>query len=42
MVCATVADCRAMLAEGLSIVGYSFDTWLLEGALRDGLAELRA
>jgi 2-keto-3-deoxy-L-rhamnonate aldolase RhmA len=42
MVCATVDDCRAMLAQGLSIVGYSFDTWLLEGALRDGLAELRS
>jgi 2-dehydro-3-deoxyglucarate aldolase/4-hydroxy-2-oxoheptanedioate aldolase len=42
MVCATVDDCRAMLAQGLSIVGYSFDTWLLEGALRDGLAQLRS
>lgn len=42
MVCATVEDCRAMLAQGLSIVGYSFDTWLLEGALRDGLAAVRA
>jgi 2-dehydro-3-deoxyglucarate aldolase/4-hydroxy-2-oxoheptanedioate aldolase len=42
MVCATVDDCRAMLAQGLSIVGYSFDTWLLEGALRDGFAQLRS
>jgi 2-keto-3-deoxy-L-rhamnonate aldolase RhmA len=42
MVCATVEDCRAMLAQGLSIVGFSFDTWLLEGALRAGLAELRS
>lgn len=42
MICATVEDCREMLAQGLSIVGYSFDTWLLEGALRSGLAELRA
>jgi 2-dehydro-3-deoxyglucarate aldolase/4-hydroxy-2-oxoheptanedioate aldolase len=42
MVCATVDDCRAMLAQGLTIVGYSFDTWLLEGALREGLAALRA
>ena len=42
MVCASVEDCRAMLAQGLSIVGYSFDTWLLEGALREGLTELRA
>lgn len=42
MVCATVDDCRAMLAQGLTIVGYSFDTWLLEGALREGLAAVRA
>ena len=42
MVCATVEDARTMLAEGLTIVAYSFDTWLLEGALRAGLDELRA
>ncbi len=42
MVCATVEDCREMLDRGLSILGYSFDTWLLEGALRDGLAAIRA
>lgn len=42
MVCATVADCREMRDRGLSILGYSFDTWLLEGALRDGLAAIRA
>ena len=41
MVCATVEDCRAMLDQGLSIVGFSFDTWLFEGALRSGLAALR-
>jgi 2-keto-3-deoxy-L-rhamnonate aldolase RhmA len=42
MVCASVDDARAMLAAGLSILAYSFDTWLLERALRDGLDELRA
>jgi 2-keto-3-deoxy-L-rhamnonate aldolase RhmA len=42
MVCGTVDECRAMLAEGLSMIGYSFDTWLYEGALRAGIEELRA
>ena len=42
MVCATVEDARAMLAQGLSMIAYSFDAWLLEGALRAGLDELRA
>lgn len=42
MVCASVEDARAMLAAGLTMVAYSFDTWLLEGALRAGLDELRA
>jgi hypothetical protein len=37
-----VEDARAMLAAGLTMVAYSFDTWLLEGALRAGLDELRA
>ena len=41
MVCGTVEECRAMLAQGISMVGYSFDTWLFEGALRAGIAELR-
>jgi len=41
MVCASVEDARAMLAAGLSMIAYSFDTWLLEGALRAGLEELR-
>jgi 2-dehydro-3-deoxyglucarate aldolase/4-hydroxy-2-oxoheptanedioate aldolase len=41
MICGTVAECRAMLAQGLTLLGYSFDTWLFEGALRAGLAELR-
>lgn len=42
MVCGTANECRAMLAQGLSMIGYSFDTWLYEGALKAGLAELRA
>ncbi len=42
MVCSTVEECRAMLAQGLSMIGYSFDTWLYESALRAGIAELRA
>ena len=42
MVCASVDDARAMLAAGLTMVAYSFDTWLLERALRAGLDELRA
>ena len=42
MVCATVEECRLRLGQGLSIVGFSFDTWLFEGALRAGLAELRS
>ncbi len=42
MVCGTVDECRAMLARGLSMISYSFDTWLLEGALKAGIAELRA
>jgi 2-dehydro-3-deoxyglucarate aldolase/4-hydroxy-2-oxoheptanedioate aldolase len=42
MVCATVEECRAMRTRGLSMLGYSFDTWLLEAALRDGLAALRS
>jgi len=42
MVCGTVEECRAMLSQGLSMIGYSFDTWLYEGALKAGLAELRA
>ena len=42
MVCASVEECRLRLEQGMSIVGYSFDTWLLEGALRDGLSALRA
>ena len=42
MVCATVADARAMMAQGLTMISYSFDTWLLEGALRAGLDELRS
>jgi 2-dehydro-3-deoxyglucarate aldolase/4-hydroxy-2-oxoheptanedioate aldolase len=41
MVCSSVAECRAMLDEGLSIVGYAFDTWLYEAALRRGISELR-
>ncbi len=41
MVCGTVEECRAMLAQGISMIGYSFDTWLFEGALRTGIAELR-
>lgn len=42
MVCATVDECRAMRDRGFSMLGYSFDTWLLEGALREGLAAIRA
>ncbi|MGI8973804.1 MAG: HpcH/HpaI aldolase family protein, partial [Gaiella sp.] len=42
MVCGTVEECRSMLAQGLSMIGYSFDTWLYEGALKDGVSELRA
>lgn len=42
MVCATVEECRAMLGKGLSMLGFSFDTWLFEAALRNGLAALRA
>lgn len=42
MVCANVDDARAMLGAGLTILAYSFDTWLLEGALRAGLEKLRA
>jgi 2-dehydro-3-deoxyglucarate aldolase/4-hydroxy-2-oxoheptanedioate aldolase len=41
MVCASVDDARAMLEAGLTMVAYSFDTWLLEGALRAGLDQLR-
>jgi len=41
MVCGTVEECRTMLAQGLTMIGYSFDTWLYEGALKAGLAELR-
>jgi len=42
MVCGTVEEAREMLARGLSMIGYSFDTWLLESALRTGLEALRA
>ncbi len=42
MVCGTVEECRAMLSQGLSMIGYSFDTWLYEGALEAGVAELRS
>lgn len=42
MVCSTVEECRAMLSQGLSMIGYSFDTWLYEGALGAGVAELRS
>jgi hypothetical protein len=41
MICPTVDDARTMREAGLTLIGYSFDTWLLEGALRDGLAALR-
>lgn len=41
MVCGTVEECRSMLAQGLSMIGYSFDTWLFEGALRAGIEALR-
>lgn len=42
MICATVEDARAMIEQGLTMIGYSFDTWLFEGALRAGLDALRA
>ena len=42
MVCGTVEECRAMLSQGLSMIGYSFDTWLYEGALKAGVADLRS
>ena len=42
MVCSTVGECRAMLSQGLTMIGYSFDTWLYEGALKAGVAELRS
>ena len=42
MVCSSVDDTRAMLDQGLSLIAYSFDTWLFEGALREGLAGIRA
>ena len=42
MVCGTVAECRTMIGQGLSMIGFSFDTWLYEGALKAGLTELRS
>jgi hypothetical protein len=37
-----VEDARAMIEQGLTMIGYSFDTWLFEGALRAGLDSLRS
>lgn len=42
MVCASVDDARAMIAQGLSLIAYSFDTWLFEGALRAGVDAIRS
>jgi len=41
-VCGSVAEAREALERGFRCVGYSFDVWLYENALHDGLAELRA
>jgi 2-keto-3-deoxy-L-rhamnonate aldolase RhmA len=42
MVCTSVEEGRLMRSRGLSILAYSFDTWIYESALRDGMAALRA
>jgi 2-keto-3-deoxy-L-rhamnonate aldolase RhmA len=42
IVCGSVAEAREALERGFRCVGYSFDVWLYENALHDGLAELRA
>ena len=42
IVCGSVAEAREALERGFRCVGYSFDIWLYENALHEGLAELRA
>jgi len=42
IVCGSVAEARDALERGFRCVGYSFDIWLYENALHEGLAELRA
>jgi 2-keto-3-deoxy-L-rhamnonate aldolase RhmA len=41
MVCTSVDESRAMLAAGLTMIGYSFDTWVFGAALQKAIAEVR-
>lgn len=41
MVCTSVEEGLLMRSRGLSILGYSFDTWIYESALRAGIESLR-
>jgi 2-keto-3-deoxy-L-rhamnonate aldolase RhmA len=42
IVCGSADEGRALMARGFRLVGYSFDLWLYEGALRAGIEALRS
>ncbi len=41
MVCTSVAESRSMIDAGLTMIGYSFDTWVFASALQTAIAEVR-
>ena len=41
MVCTSVEESRAMLTAGVTMIGYSFDTWVFGTALQKAITEVR-